>query len=390
MSKYLIPALVLLIPSYIIRFDLAGIPTTLIEILIYLVFLFYLLTQWNKINSFVKSKVFLFASLFVISGLVGAIIDPNLRDGFGLFKGYFIDGVLLYILIGATGEKESIKNALIASGTLVALSALVVSRTTPEGRLLDLDALSPNYLAMFLTPIFVLGAFQLQNYFAHNKHKYLLAISLAIMLWAIVLTGSRGALIGIMFALIYSIYAFYKDKLSKRSLTKLSIALSAIALVAVVATALVFAPDWSDHSRKATSSNVRFYIWSTTIEIIKQNPILGVGLSNYQNYFSDLTKDMVNYPEFISPQALSAHNIYLNLYATSGLLGLFAFAAFVIGSKFWRKDQAAGVALVSVLAYGLVDTPFFRNDLALLFFVIMILLYSDQESAHPEGTGRGK
>lgn len=386
MTKYLLPALVFLIPLYVFRFNLAGIPTTLIESFIYIVFLYYLITDFSKIILFLKSKAFLYALLFVVAGLLSALIDPNLVEGLGLFKGYYVDGLLLFILIGAFGDRKSIKNSLIASGTLVAILTLLPYRTTPEGRLLDLEMLSPNYLAMFLTPIFVLGAFEFRDLIQPVWRKYSLIASLLVILIAIYLTGSRGALIGIMFALIYSIYGFYKDKLNKKGLTRLCVALSTISIVAIVATALVFAPDWSDHSRKATSSNIRFYIWSTTVKIIKENPIFGVGLSNYQNYFSQMTKDMVNYPEFISPQALTAHNIYLNLYATSGLLGIFAFIVFILKSRFWRKDQALATALICILAYGLVDTPFFRNDLALLFWVIMILLYSNEKSDHSDGS----
>lgn len=375
MKKYLVPLVVFLAPMYIVRFYFLGIPTTIVEIFLYLIFIYYLVTDHKKILSFLKTKAFLFAMMFVAIGFVGAIVDPSLRAGLGLFKGYFLNGVLLFILIGAFGNFELIKNSLIASGTLTAIVALALHNVTIEGRLLDLESLSPNYLAMFLTPIFAMGAFQLQKYISNKKTNYILIFALIVMLLAIYLTGSRGALIGILFALIYSVYGFYRDRLSKKSLKKLSVSLAILSVVAVIATAFVFAPDWSDHSRKATSSNIRFYIWSTTIEMIKKNPVFGVGLSNYQNYFSEMTKDMVNYPEFISPQALTAHNLYLNLFATCGLLGLATFILLVIKSAFWRNDQAVAVALIALLAYGLVDTPFFRNDLAILFWVIIAISY---------------
>jgi O-antigen ligase len=85
-----------------------------------------------------------------------------------------------------------------------------------------------------------------------------------------------------------------------------------------------------------------------------------------------MTKTWVNYPEFISPQALTAHNLYLQIYITCGLSAFMAFVALIFSSRFWRlTDVAACAALVAILFYGLVDTPFARNDLAAVFWLIL-------------------
>lgn len=371
MNKYIIPSLILLIPFYFVRFALGSVPTTIIEVLIYLAFVYLLITQSGKIFAFVKTRAFTLALIFVVAMLIGAIVDPNLKSGLGLFKGYFFDGFLLFILIGALGDIQAIKSSVLASGAITAILSLVLFKTTVDGRLLDFDGLSPNYLAMYLTPIMALGAFEFQSSVIKKRPNYLILIALIIMLGTIYLTGSRGTMVGLLLALIFSFYAFYKDKVSAENLKKLKIGFILSSIIAIVVIGILFAPDITDHSRKATSSNIRSDIWKTTAEIIKLNPIVGVGLSNYQNYFSELTEGRVNYPEYISPQALSAHNLYLNLWATCGLIGLVAFMIFILKSGFWRKDQAVAVALVAILAYGLVDTPIFRNDLALIFWVLM-------------------
>jgi len=138
-----------------------------------------------------------------------------------------------------------------------------------------------------------------------------------------------------------------------------------------------------DMGRTGRSSNIRYYIWSTSLEIARQKPIFGIGLSNFQSYFSDLTRERVNFAAYISPQALTAHNLYLHIYLTMGLLGLIVFIGLVTQSGFWRlRDRAASLALFSVLFYGLVDTPIFCNDLAGLFWIILALSVASDVKAN--------
>jgi len=131
----------------------------------------------------------------------------------------------------------------------------------------------------------------------------------------------------------------------------------------------------------ATSNNIRWYVWQTSIEIVGQRPLLGVGLGNYQNYFTQRTKDRVNYPEFIAPLALTAHNLYLHILTTMGVVGLIVFMWLI-----WSAIKAVSpqsrlpatlmilAGFVSILFYGFVDTPFFKNDLAILWWLLIGIL----------------
>ncbi len=364
-DKILIKLIILALPFYFIRFSIGPIPTTLFEVLVYVVFLILLFGK--KISWPKNSKIITPALIFVGAGLLGAFVDPNLADGLGLWKAFFFDGFLIFLMIVSSREEEDYAPILFYSGVLVSLLCLLifyVSGGTTDGRILDLDRLSPNYLAMFLTPLLAIGMYEV-----YRKRTLANIIGSFVIAFALVLTQSRGALVGLAGALIGAIY-FY---LSKRKVSYKNWALLGMIVVFIVGGYLVFKPDWSDHARKSTSSNIRYYIWTTSLEVIGKSPVLGVGISNYQNYFSTMTSDRVNYPEFISPQALTAHNIYLQFLATTGLVGLIAFIYLLIKSKFIRKNGAIGLAIFALLAYGLVDTPFFRNDLAALFWILIAI-----------------
>ena len=363
---------ILAIPFYFLRFNIGSIPTTILEVLIYLTFVLSLISgQLKRLNN---APAVIFAGLFVLFSLVGVLVDPEKMRALGIWKAYFVDGYLLFLLVLSLDKKER-QNALrylVIGGTLCAVIAIFYffnGVKSQDGRLLDLDRISPNYMAMLLAPIFIISV--ARSVEAKKLERYLMPISSIILLFGLYLTKSRGAIVACFAALAVLFFTtFLKTKYEKAGKFLLAVVL----ILGVALMAWFFKPDWSDNARKATSSNVRYYIWSVSLQIAKQNPVLGVGISNFQDYFSNMTKTQVNFPEFISPQALTAHNLYLQIYISCGLLALAAFAIFILSSRFWRLENvAACAALVAILFYGLVDTPFYRNDLAAVFWLILAL-----------------
>lgn len=372
--KVLLFATILALPLYAVRFSVGPIPSTLLEILIYLTFIFALIS--GSVSKIKNKRALILGGLFVLVAMIGVLVDPDKIRALGLWKAYFFDGFLIYLsalgYLGLEGKNRGkLSYYLIYSGVLAAAIALVNyfgGTRSDEGRLLDFDGLSPNYLAMYLSPILALdlGLIALSEKTREKIFCILLAVFFAMVL---LMTGSRGAILALGAAvLLLGLYFALKTKFKAAA----RVGFWAVLILVLAGLGWYFRPDFTSHARKASSSNVRYYIWSTSLEMIGKNPIWGVGLSNYQDYFSNLTKDRVNYPEFISPQALTAHNLYLQFYLVSSIFGPVVFIVFILFSKFWNlKNLPAALALMAILAYGLVDTPFFRNDLAGLFWVIM-------------------
>jgi O-antigen ligase len=361
------------LPFFILRFSVGPIPTTLLEVLILLIFFVNLCFSNIK---FRWSWFLFFALIFILAGLTSALIDPNVTAGLGLFKAYFIDGFLVYLMVVSLSDsqKESFFDFLILSGIVASLGALILyfqDVRSLDGRIVDFSLLSSNYLAMYLSPLLVLAITKIRKDLSPKTIFFTLASILFLVV--IYLTRSRGVIISAVPALIYLAYLAVKQKTLLRKIVFLLLAVAFF-----VGGYLYFRPDWSDAGRKATSSNVRYYIWLTSVEMIGENPLLGVGLSNYQKYFTDLTSDRVNYLEFIAPQALTAHNIFLQIYLTTGFLGLVSFVALVGLVLFKCRKKQYMAFLIAILAYGLVDTPFFRNDLAILFWIALAVCYEDR------------
>jgi len=370
--KLLLIASIFSLPFYILRFNILSVPTTFLEILIYLTFIAGILSRQIKI----KFDGYFFASLiFVLSAFVSVFIDPQITRSAGIFKAYFFDGFLIFLAIRYM-EKDNIKYilpALVASGAIASLIALLMfifGVKSSDGRLLDLDRLSPNYLTMFLVPIFVVGFYLLVDNLKKGKTIVLCLIADILILLAIVLSGSRGAYLSLPVGLAIVCAQFVGKKFISSYKTTVLI----LSFILIAGVLWLFRPSFGDTGRIGSSSNIRYYIWTTSIEIIEKNPLTGVGLSNFQDYFTQLTRGRVNYSEYIAPQALTAHNLYLHIYLTMGLLGIASFITMLLVFIINYKNPVALSALCSILIYGIVDTPFFRNDLSILLWILLALL----------------
>jgi len=143
------------------------------------------------------------------------------------------------------------------------------------------------------------------------------------------------------------------------------------------------------HMRDAVTSKLSFkdrtVMWNTSLEIIKDRPILGSGFNtyfeNYKNYRNDQDK---------FKRGSYAHNCYLQQAADVGIVGLLIFL-YLLFAIFWRsirkillmKDSfysncALGiwVGLLSFSIYAFVDTNFYSLPLVVLFWFMTGLLFS--------------
>ena len=392
--SYLIAILAAGLPAYLIRFNIFNVPTTLLEVTIYLVVIFAAVIIWKTKKKLIWPDRLTFWGiiLFLVSGALGVIASTDKTAALGFFKAYVIDPILIYwLIINFIDSEEKIhrvKDGLIIGGTAVALHAIwqfFSGQTTSDYRVIGLFGFSPNYLAMYLVPIAVLtgGLFFEEFKYRNFMTVFIYLASLSLITFAVYLTGSRAGLaaeiVGVSF---FSYFVLWRNW--RRGRIFLDI-LAVVTLVTLFFVIWHFArPDFSltptEGGRIVSSNNVRWEIWRTTVEIIKQKTFWGVGLGNFQNYFTQFTQNRVNFPEFISPLALTPHNFFLSIWVNLGLLGLVAFLILLIDFvvRHIRKFSVSAIlslaAMVAILAFGLFDTPYFKNDLAIIFWMILGLM----------------
>lgn len=114
----------------------------------------------------------------------------------------------------------------------------------------------------------------------------------------------------------------------------------------------------------------RIYLWQSSMRMIKDYPVFGVGTGNFNQVYVGAG--------YISPYArerdlISPHNIYLHILTENGIVGFVPFIILIIYMMYYlwtsikyRNKLAIAVLLgyVSVLVQGLVDFPFLQRELS--------------------------
>lgn len=378
-------ALIALTPTYLVRFGLVGVPTTLLEASIYAVTAvwFVRLTQRQIYLTSIPTFWRWMAALWLSISLIATLISPDAREALGAWKAYFFDAVVFFILFVTTvTDRYKIFRALWVAGSVVLVLALVavwqslglISSPEPwisqsPSRVASVFEY-PNALGLFVVPIvglflpwvFGIGAGSRRRCFA----------------WAVVIAGtlaavlavSQGAWFGI--AAAAAVTAWYAPR--RRTL----FVIAGVAVVAVLIVPMLRTPLFDLLTFHDTSGDVRLRLWQGTIRLLQHNPIVGAGLSGFPQLY-DVYRDAAHVELLLYP-----HNIFLNFWVTLGLGGLVLAIVILVRilSQLIRRisDPESNTvrigllaAMTSLVVHGLVDVPYFKNDLAIIFWFIIAL-----------------
>ena len=128
------------------------------------------------------------------------------------------------------------------------------------------------------------------------------------------------------------------------------------------------------------TSFIRLQLWESSANMIRDHPLLGVGMDNFLYHYR--TSYML--PEALAEPNLShPHNLVLNFWLQMGFLGVVAAGWTLVTlarvwRRLWRKAAdgwemaiLAGIAgaIIDLLAHGMVDNSYFLVDLAFHFWL---------------------
>lgn len=186
------------------------------------------------------------------------------------------------------------------------------------------------------------------------------------------MTLSRGGWLGFGAGL-----AFYALR-SVRTLTYLLVIVAVLALILGSSGGLK--GEFLRRIQEIPTDN-RIDVWKTTLNMVKAYPVVGVGAGVFPYVYE---RYMV---EGAPPGITFAHNIFLNVLAEMGVIGLAAFLVlmFVTGRAAMRLrntgvafHRALVAAFLGVMVHQQVDIPILMVDVGFLFWLIvgMITAYS--------------
>jgi O-antigen ligase len=384
-SAYLIIAA---LPVYIIRFQIGPLPSTPLEAMILILFFVLLIRRKIDWKKFYRQPFFWPLLVILIISLVSAVISPNRLGALGIWRAYFLESEIFFIcllsLIKTRKELYGIFWALGASALYLTVFsfwqkfsgwAVPQAFLNPDGtadRVVSVFGY-PNALGLYLGPIIILFT----GWLGFGERKFWpLIFKIAVIVFSfvtIVLAQSEAAILAVL--AVWFLFLLYFKK--TRILALILLVISVIILVAEpslrsFATEKLLLHDWS--------GIVRRQIWAETINLLRDHWLLGAGLAGYQTAIVPYHTS-ANWMEIY----LYPHNIIMNFWSELGLLGLLAFiwlgvkyfwvnVAETLRATSWRV-KLMSVTLMAVtleiIIHGLVDVPFFKNDLSVLFMIIL-------------------
>jgi len=475
------------LPAYQVRFSLAGIPMTLLEAMILISFGVWFFKNWKIILEKIKDKIttrhsalgfrhfsrYPFDTEIILLLIIAfiSIASAGFTDAaFGVFKAYFFEPVLVYILIFnvllskySTFCFEKIVWPFALSAFCVSVYAILQKIGifySPENFWPRVTGpfFYPNAVGLYLGPLIALfiGWFlmKITNYKLQITNKYpisdirylksiFILIGIASSLIAVFFAQSEGALIGLAAATV--VMAMFWLMHEYKFGLFLSKALVGFIFLFVIASPFIYLKLIPEHKYfnfknrvlnyiadkamlKDFSGEVRKQQWRETWKMLSSNPkyfIFGAGLSGYKDAVKPFHQPGIFFnaerdPDFRRKLILFddnykaahwrpveiymyPHNFVLNIWVELGLAGVMVFLWILYKifnfqfsifppkadqpwagnlqfpiSKFRFIHFGLFGAFIVITIHGLVDVPYFKNDLSVMFFVLLALIGIDE------------
>jgi O-antigen ligase len=326
------------------------------------------------------------ALLFVVAGAVAVITAPSFMAALGLYRAYLLEPIAFGLVL-ANVLRTPLRAMLVAGGLMVgaAVAGLVNSYVVLQGLIhhtYEVTQTPPvviystaNAIALYVVPLVaVAGSLAL-----HARHRERLFGAAFVLLGVVitVLSFSRGGYLALA-VVVAGLAISHRRRLPLLGLAALAVAL--LALVPPIRTRVLIETE----NVYGNTVQSRIDLWTGALKLIEQRPLFGAGLAGFQQRVAPFLTNFHSSATFIDP-----HNILLNFWVETGLLGVIAIAwVFVVGFQVslrgWRRGTPGwrpfhlGVllALAAVVVHGLVDVPYFKNDLSLEFWTLLALSWA--------------
>jgi putative inorganic carbon (hco3(-)) transporter len=380
--RWTLAVVVMSMPLYAVRWHIGPLPTTLLEIVILIAVALYAFEVWRHKAQLPKRTPYdIPIALFLVAGLIGVFVAPEHRGALGVFRAYLLEPIAVYYVATAVlGTADAVALLLAAWGVGAAVLGIVeiatfrqalLSGTLHIGNATAALDINPNSVAFYLEPLIGLAAgFAL---FGRGLHRWVGLAVLSLLVVAEVTTLSRGGLFALAALTVIAV-------LTVRS-TLVRLALVGASLVGVIAVW-----QWPVVGLRITYFLlkptryllIRVHIWEATLRMLRDHPVFGAGLNAYQSTMAPYRAASA-YP-FPEPYP---HNIALTAWTEVGLLGLVAFMYLLVALAVrpWMALKRSsglyrpllwglGSAFVMIFVHGLVDSPYWKNDLSVEFWVL--------------------
>ena len=432
------------LPAYQIRFNLGFLPMTLLEAMILVLFAAWFIKAWragelplfSKTSQGIKHYPFyLEIILLLIVALVSAGVAGFTNASLGILKAYFIEPVMFFIVFVNVFKIKENRNkifwALAISAFVVSLVAiyqwlngnLLPAAWQGSGRVTSIFPY-PNALGLYLGPMVILlfgFLLSLRSNPVNFSPRYFYGIAASSLMLLLAMTGSaiyfshsQGTMAGLAGAFI--IFGILYNWRLRLVVTAVMVA----ALITLSLSPIGLGRLQSKIMLRDLDGQIRRQQWAETRKMLAGGRIItGAGLANYQMAVAPHHQEGIfvrdyNDSDFQRKVVFNAdyrrrvwqpleiylypHNIFLNFWSELGLAGMLLFLwiivkYFIISLKSVKSIKSEreralilglACAMIVIVVHGLVDAPYFKNDLAVLFWVLVGMMGVYQIDIHPQ------
>jgi O-antigen ligase len=384
------------LPLYVVRWKYGPISTTLLELLVIATIALYLLGRRHegafRLN---RTPYDIAIALLLVAGATAVFVPPDRWHALGLYRAYFVEPIaIFYVAIDLLRQPRQMRRVLLALGigssifavlNVAAFFASFVKGTFVLGSPPTALYTSGPEVAMYLEPPLALAAGLVL--FAEQRKDRLLALGwMALLIPALTLTLSRGAYFAIA---VLALVAIATSRARVWLSAALVVVVIALLQVPLIQKRLAGQFDLGDSE---TTIRGRLSIFTDTISMLRDHPIFGNGLGGYHYLFRGTIPEI--YP----------HDMWLTFWVEVGLLGVIAFAVIFFGLLYrgWRAySHASGFyrallwgvsgSLVIWGVHGLVDSPYWKNDMSVEFWILgaleLVAIRAIRESVSSSSVG---
>ncbi|MBD3244635.1 MAG: hypothetical protein GF335_01440 [Candidatus Moranbacteria bacterium] len=403
--------ILLLLPLYLIKLPISDIGSiNLLDVfLLFHLGVFIILIFFKKIKLveikgfFVNNFLAIFGLFLIILGLILSFLEnqnpSNWADQLGIIKSFYLLPILFssisaYLVKIEIIKKRRLISTVFFSSCLVAFIGffyLIFNKLTFDSRLSAIFN-SPNYLAMYLAVgMIIIWWIILFSQKINKNKKTVFQILFLLFFILLIFTKSAGAVTAVLICLglLYLTKKSLIEKSEKILLLCLNffIALNVffMLLFCFILPGTLKKMSYSAFENRG-SLDSRLVIYQVNGKILQDHFFWGIGAGNFQEVYLNYQQNFPPYPQWAVPHP---HNLFLSFWleaGASGLIGLilifFQLSRNIKSSRLKKIDFIPSILIIYFLIHGLIDSTFWKNDLAIIFWLMVFLSFKFKNHKH--------
>lgn len=396
--------LFLLLPTYLLRFHIGPLPSTILEVMLIILIGVFLLKKFKErlprqslcslLAMTVKQNKVLTTgiTIFIVAATASIFTSIDIRKAAGEWRAFYIEPILLFFVLTVYLKNLDAKKRIQTIQKYILLPLILCGLATSilaiyqhfTGWLVPYSFWAnrntyrvtgwygfPNAVGLFLAPIIPLSIYLIKEKWHEkelkNTYTFISILFLITAPLAILFAKGSAAVIGTAAGIGVLLLCYKKTRAT-------TLVLGAVAFIGIILLP-TSSPLKQEIFAQNYSGQLRRNIWIETFTFLKDHPIRGAGIASYEErivpYRGDHWIEVFHHP----------HNIFLTIWVNTGLFGLIGFFTilvwfFIQAYKNFDENKFLFASMIVILTMGLVDSPYIKNDLAILFWLLPTFLFS--------------